>query len=137
MYVCDVGWFFSDETGRVTSESDLSKTESHGPKGSNSRSIHYSSGYCCETDSSSNDWLIGRKQRPVLSETPLPGLTPHCRNLPGIEYIQTSYIKVKISFSVVYNHTNTLYNFTCTCTVNLVNLFLFEWDKYPQDLCAK
>ncbi|XP_022321107.2 mutS protein homolog 4-like isoform X2 [Crassostrea virginica] len=79
----------SDETGRVTSESDLSKTESHGPKGSNSRSIHYSSGYCCETDSSSNDWLIGRKQRPVLSETPLPGLTPHCRNLPGSSMFKT------------------------------------------------
>lgn len=47
----------------------------------NFRSSSGTSGYSCGTDTSSSDslWAMGRKRGSFISETPLPGMTPHAR----------------------------------------------------------
>lgn len=71
---------FSDGITPGTSDSDQSRGGPGKSMDRNLRSSSGTSGYSCGTDTSSSDsWAVGRKRGLFMSETPLPGMTPHAR----------------------------------------------------------
>uniref|UniRef100_K1PAT4 MutS-like protein 4 n=1 Tax=Magallana gigas TaxID=29159 RepID=K1PAT4_MAGGI len=81
---------FSDGITPGTSDSDQSGGGPGKSMDRNLRSSSGTSGYSCGTDTSSSDsWAVGRKRGLFMSETPLPGMTPHARVPQGSKLFKT------------------------------------------------